>query len=153
MKFSCAVSMVLLAGQSQGEEVDPQLKLQRILSKFSAITDKTVGRVRTDYSRLDIKKERVHRMGAMMLKNFGKINSRCVLYDFEDDEQDARTDDACFAFKKICKRILNWSKAFNPDCQEFIGMHERTEDKLTRITKPILRILQCDPDLNKNPKN
>lgn len=152
MKIFSAVLMVLMAGQTEAENLDPQLKLQRILNKFSVIADSTVGRVRNEYSRMDIKKQRIQAMGSKMLKNFAKINGKCIFFEFEDDEQDVRTEDACFAFKKICKRILNWSKTYNADCEDRIGMHQHTEDKLIKITKPMLRILQCDPDLANNPK-
>lgn len=90
MKIFSAVLMVLMAGQTEAENLDPQLKLQRILNKFSVIADSTVGRVRNEYSRMDIKKQRIQAMGSKMLKNFAKINGKCIFFEFEDDEQDVR---------------------------------------------------------------
>lgn len=148
--------MILLSGTVQANnEVDPKVKLQRILKKFTVVSDMTVRKTRSNYARMDIKQRRVQRMGAKMLKYYDLINGKCLVSEFDDDEVDLRSEDACFSFKKISKRILNWSAAFNPDCDAIgkTGQNAWNEAKLLRITKPMLRILQCeDRDLKKNRK-
>lgn len=151
MKLFDAISAVLAV--TVAGDVDPRIKLKRIVNKFGVVAEGTMIRVRSDYPRLEIKKQRVQNMSKKMLKHYDRVQGKCTFGEFDDDEQEIRSDDACFAFKKICKRILNWSGTYNVDCDgTAVGLQDRTYEKLMRITKPILRILECDPDLTKNPK-
>lgn len=155
MKLFETISMIFLSGAVEAIDVDPTVKLQRILNKFTVVSDFTVRKTRSNYARMDIKQRRVHRMGGKMLKYYEQVKGKCIFSELEEDEQDVRSEDACFAFKKVSKRILNWSKAFNPDCDAIgkTGQNSWNEAKLLRITKPMLRILQCeDRDLKKNRK-
>ena len=60
------------------------------MNKFGVVAEGTMNRVRSDYPRMEIKKQRVQNMSQKMLKHYDRVQGKCTFGEYDDDEQEIR---------------------------------------------------------------